>query len=211
MYTYRVLEPAVTLSDYVLAAGCASAAWWCGKRSTRGRGWWTGFFAMLGVAGAAGGTSHGYFPTDGEPIHDALWLATLLALGGTAWCMWGIAGAVAGGRARRVPWWLAPLHLFYAIAVIAIAQSAPPPFRWAIACYLPATLALLAVFAWRARSERASAWAAAGVVLTLAAAAVQVLEIAVHPRWFDHNALYHTVQVAGLALLLPAALSPGTR
>ena len=44
-----------------------------------------------------------------------------------------------------------------------------------------------------------------GVVLTFVAAGVQVGEIALHPQWFNHNALYHLIQVIALFGIARAA------
>ena len=71
---------------------------------------------------------------------------------------------------------------------------------------LPAAAFLLAGFLRAAVRERAS-WArlgACGLALSFAAAAIQQLRIALHPVYFNHNALYHLVQAVALALLFIA-------
>ena len=42
------------------------------------------------------------------------------------------------------------------------------------------------------------------MVVTLVAAAIQQLEIGIHPTYFNHNALYHLLQAVGLVLLMIA-------
>ena len=44
-----------------------------------------------------------------------------------------------------------------------------------------------------------------GIAATVVAAAVQQLRVAVHPRYFNHNALYHVTQAIALFLILRAA------
>jgi hypothetical protein len=80
-------------------------------------------------------------------------------------------------------------------------------FGIAIAHYLPATLFLLFAFALLYGRGRRSAMLAGviGMVLTLVAAYVQQRRIAVHPVYFNHNALYHLVQAIALALLFMAS------
>jgi hypothetical protein len=44
-----------------------------------------------------------------------------------------------------------------------------------------------------------------GLALTFVAAAVQQLRIAIHPVYFNHNALYHVIQAGALLLIFVAA------
>jgi len=46
--------------------------------------------------------------------------------------------------------------------------------------------------------------AAISLLATLIAAAIQQLQIAMHPTYFNHNAIYHLLQAVALALLLVA-------
>ena len=73
-------------------------------------------------------------------------------------------------------------------------------FRVAVIHYLPAALFLLVAILVRNHRTRHPGFriGAIGMVLTFAAAAVQQLQIGVHPVWFDHNAVYHVVQAAAL-------------
>lgn len=66
------------------------------------------------------------------------------------------------------------------------------------AAYLPATLLFLLamVLAYRRQRARALAFGAAGLVLTIFATAVQQLRIAIHPVYFNHNALYHVTRAS---------------
>ena len=54
------------------------------------------------------------------------------------------------------------------------------------------------VLEWRRSGVAALGWGIIGLVLTFVAAGVQQAALGVHPRYFDHNALYHLIQ--GLAL-----------
>src|SRR4029453_13162664 len=97
----------------------------------------------------------------------------------------------------------ATLTAVYAAVIVFVTDE----FWVAGAGYLPAAMFLLAGFLRAAIRTRAS-WArlgAWGLVLSFAAAAIQQLRIALHPVYFNHNALYHLVQAVALALLFMAS------
>jgi hypothetical protein len=62
---------------------------------------------------------------------------------------------------------------------------------------------MLLAFAVAMARNRSPAAAAglSGMVLTLVAAAVQQRGIALHPVYFNHNALYHAIQAVALWLI----------
>src|SRR5207247_420931 len=100
--------------------------------------------------------------------------------------------------ARIVQIAAAAVAIAYSLVVIAGNDS----FRTAVVHYLPPTLFLLIAFAIVfARSRQPSALAgAAGMVLTL---------VAIHPIYFNHNALYHAIQAVGLLLIYLAGAAGG--
>jgi hypothetical protein len=56
-----------------------------------------------------------------------------------------------------------------------------------------------------ARDGHRNAMLAGGaIVLMLAAAVLQQLHVGLHPRWFNHNALYHLLEGIALAVLFVA-------
>lgn len=208
-------EPDVTLTDYGLTILCAALAHFVfhrGDRKSPYRLWLTGFFLTVGAASLFGGTVHGFFPDEESLGHLILWRATLIAIGFAAYCAW-VVGArlVLHERIRRILIALAGLQLV-AYAVVALVAS--QDFRLAIAEYLPATLFLLAAFsvAWRRDPVRALRLGTAGLVLTFVAAAIQQLQITLHPTYLDHNALYHVVQAVALVMFFVGArhLAAGT-
>src|SRR2546428_7173290 len=196
-------EPDVALTDYALALECAAFCMLALRWPTsdaRLRRWWIVFFASIGAGSLLGGTVHGFFRVEGTPGYAILWPATILALGVTSTATWTIAAHLLLPEAVR-SWVLRAairLLIVYAIVVLFVSSR----FVVAIAAYLPATLLLLVAMcvAYRRNPRRAIAYGVGGLVLTFLAAAVQQLRIAVHPVYFDHNALYHVMQ--GVALLL---------
>jgi hypothetical protein len=201
-------EPDVALTDYALFAECAAFAWLIARRPTNRialRPWTVLFFASTALAALFGGTVHGFFAGDPGSIGRVVWKASMLAIGATA-----LAGYVIGARllfgrpvAGRVVGIAAGLTAVYAVVILFVSDE----FWVAIAGYLPAAAMLLAGFLRAAVRGRAS-WArlgACGLVLSFGAAAIQQLRIALHPVYFNHNALYHLVQAVALVLLFIAS------
>jgi hypothetical protein len=203
-----VTEPDVTLTDYGLAAECALFAWLLGRRAGGDPGQgarWTLFFVAGAVAAAAGGTVHGFFLDPATAGARLLWPLTLIAVGGSALAAWAIGARLllAPAGARALEGVAAAAWVAYAGAVLGGAQA----FAVALAAYLPATLFLSVAVAARYRQTREPALLAGllGLGGTLAAAAVQHGRVAVHPVYFNHNALYHVIQAGAFLLLFAAA------
>ena len=195
-------EPAVTLTDYGLTLLCAVLAWRA-RATVRAdlRPWTAALFAGSGAAALFGGTVHGFFAEPMTVGYRALWPATLLSVGAAGLAAWGL-GAHVGTRSAGAQWVTriaAAAFVIYAVLVLTGLHA----FVIAIAFYLPAVIYLTVRFA-RAYARRRTASRKAGLIgfgLTYAAAAIQQLQISIHPVWFDHNALYHVVQAAAFILL----------
>jgi hypothetical protein len=195
-------EPDVTLTDYAIALECAVFAMFAWRWPTtdhRLRYWWTVFFASISVGSLIGGTVHGFF-LDPSPTSDSLWRATLLSLGVTAASMWMIGARLQSSGATAV--WVARLAIVQLALYTAVVLFLYSGFVIAIATYVPATVFLLVVMILiqQRAPHRSVTLGISGLVLTFVAAAVQQMGIAVHPVYFNHNALYHLIQ--GIALFL---------
>lgn len=92
----------------------------------------------------------------------------------------------------------------YSLLVVFVTDS----FSIAIANYLPSTLFLIAAFfaSYRSGAGTSVAIGLCGLLLTLVAAAVQQARLALHPTYFNHNALYHLLQAIALFLIFRAAV-----
>lgn len=203
-------EPDVTLTDYAIALECAILCALASRWQTPShalRRWWIVFFASIGAGALFGGTVHGFFLDERTLGYRILWPATLLALGVTSMTMWFV-GATAALQEPRATWLrrAAVAALLVYATVVLFADSR---FVVAIAMYLPATVFLLITLCvlYARRRTRALAIGIAGLLLTFAAAAVQQLRIAVHPVYFNHNALYHVIQGIALAMIYVGARS----
>lgn len=209
VFTSGLNEPAIALTDYVLALETGLFALLIARprdgRQRARRRWFALFFGAAALASFAGGTTHGFFPNAATKGHAALWRVTLIAIGLGALAAWGIGARLrfTPPIARRVALVAGAEFAAYCAVVLFLTQR----FRIAIVNYLPATLFLLAVFAGRyaALRERPLLPGIAGIALTFAAAGIQQGEVALHPRYFDHNALYHLVQALAFALFFASA------
>jgi hypothetical protein len=212
----RLHEPAVALTDLaigveagVFALALARAAAGDVGRAPReiaARRWFVVFFGATSVAALVGAALHGLFPDREAPARRRLWrisLGSIGVAGMSAWCL-GAVLALPRAGAARVERAIGAIHAAY---LLGLART-DPPYAVAIAAYLPGGLALGAGLVRRLGdpvARGAAAIALAGLGLTFGAAVVQVRRIAVHPRLFDHNATYHTLQGIAVACFYAAA------
>ena len=212
----HIHEPAVALTDLaigveagafalaLLRAGAADAT--RAPQAVASRRWFVVFFGATSVAAVAGAALHAFFPDRAAPARVRLWRVSLGSIGVaglSAWCLGAVLALprAAAGRVQRA------MTTVHAVYLVALART-NPPYSVAIATYLPGALALGAGLLRRLGdpvTRGMTTLALAGLGLTFGAAAVQVRRIAVHPRLFDHNATYHTIQGIALACFFAAA------
>lgn len=185
-------EPMTLATDYLLGA---VTAWLCirlagNRQSQNSRTFWALAFAAVALAAFIGGTWHGFLQG------KLLWKATLLAAGGASFAMLaGSAFAVLSGTPRAVLLALASVKfLVYAAVMLARDEFIFVVIDSGIAFALVAALHL-----WRW-----NAWIVAGVAVSVLGALVQASGLAPH-RHFNHNDLYHVIQVAAMLLLYRGA------
>lgn len=156
---------------------------------------------MLLAAGSCLGTlAHG-LDLEGA-TRERLWGPIYLSLGLTvalffvgAWRDW------RGDAAARtaLPWAIAAGVTFFVVTRLSSGS-----FLLFIAYEALAVLATLAIYLhlWRSNTLPGAGLIAAGVALTLAAAAVQVSSLHLTIVWpLDHNGLFHLVQMAALVVI----------
>jgi len=203
-----ITEPDVTLTDYLVATECALFTYLLARKGNRKhplRIWFAVFFGSISVAGIAGGTVHGFF-LDIETLgYQILWPLTLVAIGVTALAAW-----VIGARiyfSPKVAGWVSIVAVTqfagYCLIVLLITQL----FTIAVINYLPAVIFLTVIFTliYSQARERQVLVGLVGFLLTFIAAGVQQGGIALHPMYFNHNALYHLIQAVALFLIFWAA------
>ncbi len=197
----RITEPMTLATDYLmggLAAALAARLLLAGSGQVSVRLWgWA-----LGATAAAsflGGTFHGFAQMLPASSAQGLWKATLLSTGvGSACILAGGVLAATTGPARTVLL-AAVLVKFAAFTVWAAGHD---EFLGVIADYSLALVGLVAIQAAGPAGLGAPAarWILAGVGVSGVAALIQALRLAPHPR-FNHNDLFHVVQMLALYLL----------
>jgi hypothetical protein len=174
-------EPTTVLTDYLLAA----AAILFGIRLWRAgvRTWGVAFFATAAAA-ILGGTYHGW-------PHLPLWKPTVYAIGIASLFL--LAGL---GKAYAI---------FGAIkfAVYAVWMFTHDDFQYVMIDY-GLTLLIVAI------AHPARRWVISSIAVSLIAAAVQQSGFTLH-RHFNHNDLYHLIQIVALWLLHRGGVQPTSR
>ncbi|MFQ5929580.1 MAG: hypothetical protein ACE5MK_07765 [Acidobacteriota bacterium] len=203
-----ITEPDVTLTDYGLAVECALLVYFLrrlGNRSQSLRNWFLLFFGSTAAAALAGGTVHGFFLDVQTLGYQILWPLTLVAIGVTALAAW-----VIGARiyfSPKVAGWVSIIAVIefagYCLVVLFVTHS----FSIAVINYLPAAIFLTVVFfvIYCQARERQVLIGLGGLLLTFIAAGIQQAGIALHPTYFNHNALYHLLQAVALFMIFWAA------
>ena len=196
-------EPTTFATDLVLSAlsvGCAIAL---GRRArangSHAAAWLAATLAAAGVAALAGALAHGVGPEMSPTAADALWRATLHAGGLMSFCLIASSAAAALRGPVRTAAYVAGL---VELAAFTGWVALHPEFRWLVLDYGLAIAAAATLHGVRLRSgdRPGAAWILAGLGVSVAAALVQRSGFAPHPH-FNHNDLYHVVQMLGTWLL----------
>ena len=204
----RITEPMTMMTDYVMGAlafvlamrivGDAAAG-----RQLSGR-LWAAALVMTAVAAFLGGTYHGFIQWMPGASGRALWKATLLATGiGSACLLAAAVTAATAGALQRALLAVVAVKLLVYVWTIATKDQ----FALVIADYGTALLAV-ALAAWVIRPSGltpAAWWITGGVAVAAVAGAIQWARLAPHVH-FNHNDLFHVVQMASLYLLYRGGL-----
>ena len=174
-------EPTTVVTDYVLGA----VSIFLSLRLVDASRFWALAFFALGLGALLGGTWHGFWQ------HDLLWKATTLSVGGASFGMVaGSADAVTTGKLR------AGLIAFASVKLFAYAawMLYHDDFIWVVADTASALLIVAILHAWRFNG-----WILSGVAVSVLAGLAQASGFALHQR-FNHNDLYHVLQIAAMFL-----------
>ena len=198
-----IAEPSTLLTDYALAGVTGWLAWslFRAREGQGARSFWALAFAALALAAALGGTWHGFAPAFAAITVLLVWKATVLSVGVASFGMLaGSAFATTAGSARKS-------LLAFAAAKLVVYSSWMvwhSDYICVIADTGTALVLVAALHGWSAGRDRASRWILAGVVVSVLAGAVQASGFALH-RHFNHNDLYHVIQVAAMILFYVGA------
>ena len=176
-----ISEPVTLLTDYALGAVSA----YLGLRLFRFSRYWALAFLALALAAFLGGTWHGLYQ------NDVLWKATLLWVGVASFGM--VAGSseiAVGGAARQALTLCAALKLLAYCGWMLFHDE----FIWVIADTGAALAIVAALHLWKFNG-----WMLAAVGVSVLAALAQASGVGLH-RHFNHNDLYHVIQIAAMLL-----------
>ena len=197
-------DPDVVVTDVVLAilgAYLGRRLWTMPARGTVQR---DGAIIMGGLASAAhwGAIFHAVFPA-----------GTATLPGRVAWAPVALSIVVAGAAMLELSlrvlqlklssgalrWLVITYAAFFAGVVVLLDHS----FSSIVYFYLPALLLLLLAVSRQAVRRPSPGWMliATGLAVSAGAALLQQMRVAIHPVYFDHNAVYHVVQSIALVFL----------
>ena len=196
-------------TDYVLVVQCGFFAWrlWrVGKRAAQASVCsWAAGFACFGLASLAGGAFHGFSMLFSQTVLQELWKVTVYAIGLASFFL--LTGTL---RASILPPVLRFVILipYSQLITYVLWMATHDDFRYAIYDYAVTNLSIvvLQLYARISRRSVSAPWLIGGVLVSFLAAAIQVNEIALH-RDFNHNDLYHVIQMVGMYLFYRGALT----
>jgi hypothetical protein len=197
-------DPAVVLTDLALAILAAYLGWHLWRRSSNRRVQRAGSVVLVALASAAlwGAIFHAFFPA-----------GTATLPGSLAWKPVALSIVVAGATMLDLGLGLLlprlSLHLrrsvvlTYAVAFAAAVVLLDDSFTRIVHFYVPTLILLLLASARQVIRSRSGGWILilTGLLLSAGAAMLQQERVALHPVYFDHNAVYHLVQSVAIVFL----------
>jgi hypothetical protein len=204
----RIAEPATSLTDLVLSG---QTFWYAHRLRTgpasgdRSAAFWTLALAAAGISALAGAVTHAiHEDTSSSPLRAlrvGSWKIVGLSTAAASACMLaaGNVGGLSAGRRRLVLMATASKAVLFAAASWRTGN-----FLFTILDYAASMLILLAIQLRRWRSSAAAPWLTGGILVSFIAAGIQRSKYALHSR-FNHNDLYHVVQMAAFHLLYEGA------
>jgi hypothetical protein len=199
-----IAEPMTMLTDYMITAACcwfAAKLVLAGEHRRKGcrRSWGLGFL-FVGIGALLGGTSHGFAPYLTDTAMRWIWTGTLACVGLSMFLA--VAGTIRGTELQSG--WRASLRFVNVAGLIAYMAwiATHDTFMAVIVDSVLALLlvALIQAWAWHESQAESAKWLISGVLVSFLSAAVQQSGISVHVH-FNHNDLYHIVQLLGVYLL----------
>jgi hypothetical protein len=198
-----ITEPMTLATDYLLAVVTFVLGRRLFRESPGGRPvavrLWGWTFQWLTIAALVGGTYHGATLVLSPLASSVLWKITIYSIGLADACV--VAAIVRAIFPPRVQKSLLILIVFK-VALFLVWTWRHDAFKFVIYDYVPSlAFVLVASVVQFARTKSAgAAWIAGGVIVSFVAAAIQLGGRGLH-RNFNHNDLYHVVQMIAMVLL----------
>lgn len=201
-------DPMTVATDYLIAIVCLFFAYRLYARYKAGGQksvlLWSLAFSFTAVASLSGGTYHGINTMIPDTVLIILWKTTIYSIGLAGLTM--LAGTV-------IATFIDPVRVLLLIFITAkfLAYGAwmvnHNLFLYVIVDYGSGMLLLLLlqIYSYYRRHEQKVQWLISGVLVSFFAAAVQQSGIRLHEH-FNHNDLYHIIQLVGLCLFYKGAV-----
>ena len=203
-----ITEPMTTATDFLITA---FTFWFAAQLLTRqanrdhlSRRHWGLAFIFLGLGALFGGANHGFAAYLQQDWLDLIWKGALYSLGFAMFFM--LIGTVSGSVRNRT--WRIFLYGYSAVAcAVFIGWSIDhDDFVYAVLNNLSTFVIIIvlqvsALIRYRAESAK---WILSGVAVSLLSAGIQRSGFDLHVH-FNHNDLYHVVQIVGLYLFYRGA------
>jgi hypothetical protein len=197
-----IAEPMTAFTDLLLCLLSLSFAIRLRGGSSRARSFWSFAFLASSLGSLTGGLYHAFQPTLSPLMLVILWKLTALAIGAAGLLLFcGTTQALVSQRTARVLT-IAAIALFVAYLIWMATHN---DFIYIIAFYGFLMLATLVICIVRYRiAPRACALIIGGIAIAALAAVVQASHIHLFAH-FNHNDLYHVVQMASLFVMYRGA------
>lgn len=193
-----IAEPMTVFTDCLMAGVTGWLGWrlYLAREGQSARSCWTFVFAASALAAALGGSYHGFANALDDRFLLGLWTVTALVIGaGSFGMVAGSATALTVGNLRKV------LLAFAAaqFGLYAVWTLTHDDFIYVIADTSTAMAIVASLHGWSAlrAGDRAYLWLLGGLGVSLLAAAVQASGFDLH-RNFNHNDLYHVIQIGAM-------------
>ena len=203
-----ITEPITMLTDYAIGLEAlifAISLFWLGQiHQQRSQQWWGVAFVFVAMAAITGGTYHGFLHNFSRSVILMLWRGINYALSLASF--WMLAATVVSTLPRRWQrWWLTVAGLKTLAYLLLV--GTPDSFAYAIADYVSAMVVVLLLLVrslHRGHALQATRWLLSGILVSGVAVAVQGVRLSL-AEYFNHNDLYHIVQMVALYLFYRGA------
>ncbi|HSE42193.1 MAG TPA: hypothetical protein VLH08_15620 [Acidobacteriota bacterium] len=199
-----ITEPVTVLTDYILAIETIVFGILLRKHAAQTKEipvkFWSIAFFVIALAAITGGTCHGFVNDLPKSVYNFLWKITLYSVGASTLFMLSAAiQSTLTGTLRRI--FLILAWAQFCIFIILIARTSD--FKYVIYDYVPAMVVILVLCLFRWNSAF-SKWIIGGILVSFVAAGIQLSGFTLHKN-FNHNDLYHVIQMVAMYLLYEGA------
>ena len=202
-----IVEPMTMVTDFMITIVAAFCFFKLKKH--KASKYWQQAFVFLGLSALAGGAHHGFSNLWSEELNFYSWKLTLLSIGGVSLNLaFEAIYRLKTKYSKSLRTLFALKTSLYFVVILFFADQ----FFVVILEYLPNLIFLLMISIYLFFKERMQThfYIIIGVLISLMAAGIQVSGWSLHEH-FNHNDLYHVVQIIGLIFYYKSALRYGAK